>query len=114
MVDRQEQIRASKQPSELACPGQDWQDSPGLAWPGALGQARQHSQRDVTPHLLCRPAASAPPLFPEEPGTEQAITDLHTAGNLLPHYVPRSALSMSNGVVKSETGNFAFKAGEQF
>lgn len=108
---RQERTRASKQPSELLCPCQDCRTAQDWQGQGCLGS--QHSQEDVTPHLLCRLAASAPPLFPEEPGTGN-YKPAHTLANLLSHYVPWSALSMSNGVVKSDTGHSAFKAQEQF
>lgn len=88
-----------KQPSELACShqrtAQDWQ---GQRYLGSWW-----SQRDVTLHLLCTPAASAPPLFPEEAGTSNCES-AHIPANLLSHYIPRSALTMSNAVLKSDTG----------
>lgn len=59
--------------------------SPGWQGQGCLG--RHCSQGDVTPHLLCRAAASAPPSFPEEAGTGN-YSPAHMLANLLPHYVP--------------------------
>lgn len=88
-----------KQPSELVCShqqtAQDRQDQ------RCLGSWR--SQRDVTLHLLCTPAASAAPLFPEEAGMSNCES-AHILANLLSHYIPRSALTMSNAVLKSDTG----------